>query len=125
MVSKDTGTVPVEKLRNVRQLEALARAYTLLALLVSPSAADYEDYCLLAYMCLRRIWQVSLLTAGKAISEGKVLEAAASSHLLSPKKEKEKKRDRDPKQVPCAHSSAGPCLGLPNSGRPGPQTGSP
>lgn len=58
MVSKDTGTVPVEKLWNVRQLEALARAYTLLALMVSPSAAGYEEYCLLAYMCLRRIWQV-------------------------------------------------------------------
>ncbi|XP_047559332.1 cilia- and flagella-associated protein 46 isoform X1 [Lutra lutra] len=95
MVSKDMGTVPMEKLRNVRQLEALARAYTLLALMVSPSAAGYEEYCLLAYMCLRRIWQVSLLTAGKAISESKILEATVSSPLLLPKKEKEKKKGKE------------------------------
>lgn len=55
---EDTGTAPLERLWNVRQLEALARAYTLLALVVSPSAADYEDYCLMAYTFLKRIWQV-------------------------------------------------------------------
>lgn len=57
-MSEDVGSVPLEKLRNVRQLEALARAYTLLALMVSPSAASYEDYCLMAYTYLKRIWQV-------------------------------------------------------------------
>ncbi|XP_044924407.1 cilia- and flagella-associated protein 46 isoform X2 [Mustela putorius furo] len=104
MVSKDMGTVPVEKLWSVRQLEALARAYTLLALMVSPSAAGYEEYCLLAYMCLRRIWQVSLLTAGKAISESKIVEATGSSHLLSPHKEKDRRKgkSRDPKQQSAA-----------------------
>lgn len=55
---EDTGMAPLERLWNVRQLEALARAYTLLALVVSPSAADYEDYCLMAYTFLKRIWQV-------------------------------------------------------------------
>ncbi|XP_045665372.1 cilia- and flagella-associated protein 46 isoform X6 [Ursus americanus] len=93
-VSEDVGTVPLEKLQNVRQLEALARACTLLALMVSPSAADYEDYCLMAYTYLKRIWEVSLLTAGKAISESKILAARASSHLLLPKKEKEKKKEK-------------------------------
>lgn len=57
-MSEDVGTVPLEKLQNVRQLEALARACTLLALMVSPSAADYEDYCLMAYTYLKRIWEV-------------------------------------------------------------------
>ncbi|XP_030895776.1 cilia- and flagella-associated protein 46-like isoform X2 [Leptonychotes weddellii] len=57
VVSEDAGSVTLEKLRNVRQLEALARAYTLLALMVSPSAASYEDYCLMAYTYLKRIWQ--------------------------------------------------------------------
>lgn len=42
----------------MRQLEALARTYTLLALMVSPSAASYQDYCLMAYTFLKRIWQV-------------------------------------------------------------------
>lgn len=56
--SEDTETVSLEKLRNVRQLEALARAHILLALMASPSAASYEDHCLMAFTFLRRIWQV-------------------------------------------------------------------
>ncbi|XP_072828267.1 cilia- and flagella-associated protein 46 isoform X6 [Vicugna pacos] len=102
------GAASLEALWNVRQLERLARAHTLLAL-VAPSAAGCRDYCLMAYAFLHRIWQVSLSTAGKSISESKIL-AAASSHLLLPKKEKEKSKDkdkekdkdrgRDPKQRP-------------------------
>ncbi|XP_054441049.1 cilia- and flagella-associated protein 46 [Pteronotus mesoamericanus] len=90
----DAGTVSLEQLHSVRQLEGLARAHILLALVVSPSAAAYQDYCLVAYAALRRIWQVSLLTARKSISESK-LPAAASSHVLLPKKEKEKVKDKD------------------------------
>ena len=48
----------MEKLRSVRQLEALARAHILLALTASPSAAGYQDHCLLAYSVLQRLWQV-------------------------------------------------------------------
>lgn len=55
---EDVGTVFLEKLYNVRQLEALARAFTLLALMVSPSAPGYRDHCLMAYTLLGRIWQV-------------------------------------------------------------------
>lgn len=56
--SEDRGTFSLESLRSVRQLETLARAHILLALMVSPSAAGYQDYCLMAYTFLRRIWQV-------------------------------------------------------------------
>ncbi|XP_049501881.1 cilia- and flagella-associated protein 46 isoform X1 [Panthera uncia] len=97
-VSEAAGTVSLEKLWNVRQLEALARTYTLLALMVSPSAASYQDYCLMAYTFLKRIWQVSLLTAGKSISESRILAATASSHLLLPKKEKEKRKEKKEKE---------------------------
>ncbi|XP_025774064.1 cilia- and flagella-associated protein 46 [Puma concolor] len=97
-VSEAAGTVSLEKLWNVRQLEALARAYTLLALMVSPSAASYQDYCLMAYTFLKRIWQVSLLTAGRSISESRILAATASSHLLLPKKEKEKRKEKKEKE---------------------------
>ncbi|KAM5324144.1 cilia- and flagella-associated protein 46 isoform 3-T3 [Glossophaga mutica] len=90
----DSGTVSLEKLRSVRQLEVLARAHILLALTASPSAASYQDYCLLAYSAFRRIWQVSLTTAGRSISESQ-LPAAASSQVLVPKKEKEKVKDRE------------------------------
>ncbi|XP_022424099.2 cilia- and flagella-associated protein 46 [Delphinapterus leucas] len=89
-----SGPPSLEKLRNVRQLETLARAYTLLALVVTPSAASHQDYCLMAYTFLRRIWQVSLLTAGKSISESRI-PAAVSSHSLSLQKEKEKSKDRE------------------------------
>eukprot|EP00070_Physeter_catodon_P030862 XP_028337756.1 cilia- and flagella-associated protein 46 [Physeter catodon] len=92
--AEGSGPPSLEKLRNVRQLETLARAYTLLALVVTPSAACHQDYCLMAYTFLRRIWQVSLLTAGKSISESRIL-AAASSHSLLLQKEKEKSKDRE------------------------------
>ncbi|XP_070288236.1 cilia- and flagella-associated protein 46 isoform X2 [Myotis yumanensis] len=101
--SEHLGTVFLEKLRNVRQLEALARAHILLALLGTPSAAGYQDYCLMAYTFLRHIWQVSLLTAGKSFSESKILAAASSNLLLKKEKEKVKDRDKekskDPKQI--------------------------
>lgn len=42
----------------MRQLEALARTHILLALMASPSAASYQDHCLMAFTFLRRIWQV-------------------------------------------------------------------
>lgn len=54
---EDTGTVSLEKLHSVRQLEALARAHTLLALMAWPSPACEED-CLVACTLLKRIWQV-------------------------------------------------------------------
>ncbi|DAA14637.1 TPA: TPR repeat-containing protein C10orf93-like [Bos taurus] len=90
----DPGPPSLQELQSVRQLETLARAYTLLALVVTPSGAGHQDYCLMAYAFLHRIWQVSFSTAGKSTSESRI-SAVASSHLLLPKKEKEKSRDRD------------------------------
>lgn len=54
----DSGTPSLERLWNVRQLDTLARACILLALMVPPSSAEHQDCCLLAYASLRRIWQV-------------------------------------------------------------------
>ncbi|XP_045438178.1 cilia- and flagella-associated protein 46 [Pipistrellus kuhlii] len=92
--SENVGMVSMEKLQNVRQLEALARAHILLALTATPSAAAYQDYCLMAYAFLRHIWQISLLAAKKSFSENKV-PATASSNLLLSKKERERAKDRD------------------------------
>ncbi|CAN0555915.1 unnamed protein product [Rangifer tarandus platyrhynchus] len=88
------GPPSLQELQSVRQLETLARAYTLLALVVTPCCAGHQDYCLMAYAFLHRIWQVSFSTAGKSTSESRI-SATASSHLLLPKKEKEESRDRD------------------------------
>ncbi|XP_008581370.1 PREDICTED: tetratricopeptide repeat protein 40, partial [Galeopterus variegatus] len=95
-VSEHGEAASWERLHSVRQLEALARAHILLALVVGPGAASHQDACLLAYAFLRRLWQVSLTTAGKLIPESKI-PAAASSHLLLPKKEeksKEKEKEK-------------------------------
>ncbi|XP_010857855.1 PREDICTED: protein CFAP46, partial [Bison bison bison] len=94
----DPGPPSLQELQSVRQLETLARAYTLLALVVTPSGAGHQDYCLMAYAFLHRIWQVSFSTAGKSTSESRI-SAVASSHLLLPKKEKEKSRDRDKEKI--------------------------
>ncbi|XP_055280347.1 cilia- and flagella-associated protein 46 isoform X2 [Moschus berezovskii] len=116
---RDLGPHSLQELQSVRQLETLARAYTLLALVVTPSSAGHQDYCLMAYTFLNRIWQVSFSTAGKFTSESKI-SAVASSHVLLPKKEKEKSRDkekdkgRDPKQF--QSPAPGKCLeDLPSS----------
>ncbi|KAB0347365.1 hypothetical protein FD754_012222 [Muntiacus muntjak] len=92
------GPPSLQELQSVRQLETLARAYTLLALVVTPSYAGHQDYCLMAYAFLHRMWQVSFSTAGKSTSESRI-SATASSHLLLPKKEKEKSRDRDKDKI--------------------------
>ncbi|XP_069914365.1 cilia- and flagella-associated protein 46 isoform X3 [Oryctolagus cuniculus] len=89
--TEDVETASLEKLRNVRQLETLARTHVLLALMVAPGSSDHKDACLLAYTFLRQIWQVSLSTAGKLVSESRVL-AATSSHLLLPRKDRERSR---------------------------------
>nr|XP_025129616.1 cilia- and flagella-associated protein 46 isoform X5 [Bubalus bubalis] len=94
----DPGPPSLQELQSVRQLETLARAYTLLALVVTPSGAGHQDHCLMAYAFLHRIWQVSFSTAGKSTSESRI-SAVASSHLLLPKKEKEKSRDRDKDKI--------------------------
>ncbi|KAM6182244.1 cilia- and flagella-associated protein 46 [Erethizon dorsatum] len=92
-VTQDTDTFSLEQLQNVKQLETLARAHILRALMVSPSSSTYEDDCLMAYTFLRRIWQVSLLTGRKSISE-RIL-AASCSQLSLFKKEKEKSKEKE------------------------------
>ncbi|XP_078202952.1 cilia- and flagella-associated protein 46 isoform X19 [Callithrix jacchus] len=95
-VSETGETVSPEQLCSVRQLEALARGHILLALVLSPGAQGYEDCCLAAYAFLRRIWQVSLTTAGKSVTDSRPL-AATSSRLSLPKKEKEKEKGKEEK----------------------------
>ncbi|XP_060027023.1 cilia- and flagella-associated protein 46 isoform X2 [Erinaceus europaeus] len=80
---------PWDRLRSVRQLDTLARIFTLLALMTTRRCVHYEDRCLLAFACLHRIWQVSLATVGRSLTESKGLTSGSSNTLL-PKKEKEK-----------------------------------
>ncbi|XP_063289661.1 cilia- and flagella-associated protein 46 [Pelobates fuscus] len=57
----------LEDLTNVRQLEALARAYTLMAFIGGHISPQHEQHCLVAYACIMRIWKVSMAAAGSFI----------------------------------------------------------
>lgn len=52
--------INLEDLSNIRQLEALFRAQTLLALISGQSSPFHQQHCLMAYACIVRIWQVRL-----------------------------------------------------------------
>ncbi|XP_009978798.1 PREDICTED: tetratricopeptide repeat protein 40-like, partial [Tauraco erythrolophus] len=71
----------LEDLSNIKQLEALFRAQTLLAVISGHSSPFHQQHCLLAYACIIRIWQVSL-SASEPIT--KVL--SKSSQPAAPQK---------------------------------------
>lgn len=60
----DTGSddamaqMTLEDLSNIKQLEALFRAQTLMAF-ISGRSSQQQQHCLMAYACILRIWQVS------------------------------------------------------------------
>lgn len=49
---------PWERLNDVRQLEMLARAHTLLALVGTSCSSHHRNRCLLACALYQRIWKV-------------------------------------------------------------------
>ncbi|KAF4019376.1 hypothetical protein G4228_010549 [Cervus hanglu yarkandensis] len=63
------GPPSLQELQSVRQLETLARAYTLLALVVTPCYAGHQDYCLMAYTFLHRIWQFQSPAPGRCLED--------------------------------------------------------
>ncbi|XP_032922061.1 cilia- and flagella-associated protein 46 isoform X2 [Catharus ustulatus] len=92
------GTMPqinLEDLSNIKQLEALFRAQTLMALFSGPSSSFHEQHCLMAYACIIRIWQVTLSASGiitKAFSKTSQSTGPQKVKLKTPKK-KEKQVD--------------------------------
>ncbi|KAM8924779.1 cilia- and flagella-associated protein 46 [Pelodytes ibericus] len=83
---------PLEDLRNVRQLEGLARAYTLMAVISGRMSPEHEDHCLMAYTYILRIWQVSLPAAGSFIKQlPKIPLPVQNPHSASSQREKGKK----------------------------------
>ncbi|XP_045147306.1 cilia- and flagella-associated protein 46 [Echinops telfairi] len=91
------GLTPWERIRDVRQLDALVQAHVLLALVLSPSSSHYQDCCLTAYTFARCIWQVSLSTAGNLSPENKA-QATSGSPLLLTKEKKEKGKEKEEKE---------------------------
>ncbi|XP_074855679.1 cilia- and flagella-associated protein 46 [Carettochelys insculpta] len=89
-------------LRNIRQLEALFRVHTLMAIVSGRSSPDHQQHCLMAYAYIIRIWQVSLSAAGsviKALAKSSPSPGSQNAQSATPKKDKGKK---DAKQVQCS-----------------------
>ncbi|XP_053548919.1 cilia- and flagella-associated protein 46-like [Bombina bombina] len=86
-----------EDLRNVRQLETLVRAYTLMAVICGPSSPYHEQHCLMAYAYVMRIWKVSLTAAGSFIKTSQKNPPPPQNPLsASSQKEKGKKDVKEP-----------------------------
>ncbi|XP_073210056.1 cilia- and flagella-associated protein 46 isoform X3 [Lepidochelys kempii] len=86
-----------EDLKNIRQLETLFRAHTLMAIISGHSSPYHQQHCLMAYANIIRIWQVSLSAAGSIIKAlPKSSPSSQNAQSATPKKDKGKK---DAKQV--------------------------
>ncbi|XP_064287730.1 cilia- and flagella-associated protein 46 isoform X2 [Passer domesticus] len=87
------GTMPkmnLEDLSNIKQLEALFRAQTLMALFSGHGSYFHQQHCLMAYACIIRIWQVSL----SAFSKTSQPTSTQKVQSKTPKKDKDKKKDK-------------------------------
>nr|XP_031361174.1 cilia- and flagella-associated protein 46 [Lonchura striata domestica] len=94
------GTMPqmnLEDLSNIKQLEALFRAQTLMALFSGHGSSFHQQHCLMAYACIIRIWQVSLSASGiitKAFSKTSQHTSPQKVQSKTPKKDKDKKKEK-------------------------------
>ncbi|XP_061232754.1 cilia- and flagella-associated protein 46 [Neopsephotus bourkii] len=91
--------INLEDLSDIKQLEALFRAQTLIALISGHSSPFHQQHCLMAYACIIRIWEVSLSASGlitKILPKFSPLTAPRKvPPVTAPKKEKDKKKHVD------------------------------
>ncbi|KAM4636947.1 cilia- and flagella-associated protein 46 [Discoglossus pictus] len=88
---------PLEGLRNVGQLETLAQAHTLMAVIGGRSSPSHEQHCLMAYTYIMRIWQVSLPAAGSFIKTlANIRPSSQNPQSASSRKDKGKKEAKEP-----------------------------
>ncbi|KAM9325060.1 LOW QUALITY PROTEIN: cilia- and flagella-associated protein 46 [Gastrophryne carolinensis] len=106
----------LEDLRNVRQLEALARAHTLMANLSGSGSPHHEQHSLLAYAFIMRIWQVSVAAAAAFMkSAQKNPPAAQKPPSAASHKEKAKKETGETVMVKEKSKRKGPTGTLPSN----------
>ncbi|KAM9610766.1 cilia- and flagella-associated protein 46 isoform 2-T2 [Morphnus guianensis] len=90
--------INLEDLSNIKQLEALFRAQTLMALISGHSSPFHQQHCLMAYACIIRIWQVSLSASGpitKVLSKSSQLAAPQKvQSIIGPKNEKDRQKKK-------------------------------
>ncbi|XP_035186668.1 cilia- and flagella-associated protein 46 isoform X3 [Oxyura jamaicensis] len=90
--------INLEDLTNIKQLEALFRAQTLMAVVSGHSSPFHQQHCLMAYACVIRIWQVSLSASGLIIGalskSSQFIAPQDAQSTIAPKKEKDKKEEK-------------------------------
>ncbi|XP_028845791.1 cilia- and flagella-associated protein 46 isoform X2 [Denticeps clupeoides] len=93
----------LDEMMEVRRLDSLMRAHTLLALMTDRVSPEYQQQLLLANTFLLRIWQVSIATVQDFVREMKS-PLVPRSHLvqsaMSKEKDKEKEKLKRPKDSP-------------------------
>ncbi|XP_023786136.1 cilia- and flagella-associated protein 46 isoform X2 [Cyanistes caeruleus] len=95
--SGDMAQINLEDLSSIKQLEALFRAQTLMALFSGHSSSFHQQHCLMAYACIIRIWQVSLSESGiitKAFSQTSQPTSPQKVLSKTAKKDKDKKKEK-------------------------------
>ncbi|XP_053477642.1 cilia- and flagella-associated protein 46 isoform X1 [Ictalurus furcatus] len=92
-MSAPTQTEP----NDVRTLDFLVQAHTLMALMESRVSTKYQQYLFQAYQYVVKIWQVSMKTAQEAIKDVLKTSDVLSQPVLvdSPKKDKEKEKEKE------------------------------
>ncbi|XP_034148794.1 cilia- and flagella-associated protein 46 isoform X2 [Esox lucius] len=112
--SEGSGQIPVEvpskigvqgvvsgphlsDLREVRRLDGLVRAYTLLAFTEDRTSPQHRQNLLMAYSLVLKIWQVSMATARDLIREMTPGPPVPTSQPATAKKDKEKEKDKGKK----------------------------
>ncbi|XP_069045075.1 cilia- and flagella-associated protein 46 isoform X2 [Lepisosteus oculatus] len=109
----------VAELKNVKQLEALFRAHTLMAIIGGCASPQHQQHCLMAYTYILRIWQVSLATAGALIKDSlknSSIPPSQPTPVATPKKDKGKKSKEPPLPPPVVQEKIkrkGPLENLP------------
>ncbi|KAF2976165.1 hypothetical protein EK904_014695 [Melospiza melodia maxima] len=90
-----TSQMNLEDLSNIKQLEALFRAQTLMAIFSGHGSSFHQQHCLMAYACIIRIWQVSLSASG-IITKAFLTQPTSQQKVQSktPKKDKDKKKEK-------------------------------
>ncbi|XP_053927744.1 cilia- and flagella-associated protein 46 [Cuculus canorus] len=85
--------INLEDLSNIKQLEALFRTQTLMAVVSGCGSPFHQQHCLTAYACIVRIWQVSL-----SASEPTIKMLSKSSQLATPQKVQSAKKETNKKK---------------------------
>ncbi|XP_028917550.1 cilia- and flagella-associated protein 46 isoform X3 [Ornithorhynchus anatinus] len=99
--SKEIKQITINDIRNVRQLETLFRAHTIMAFILPHSSSNHQEHCLMAYAYVMRIWKISLATAGNHIQAANRTPVTGQQSTPSKKeKQKSKGKDKESKENP-------------------------